>query len=70
MSISKKNDSESREHWELARKTREKIQCWPEWKREIRLTEYSVGFGSHSSCSNPPVKEKPKTKNKQTDIMC
>jgi hypothetical protein len=53
MSISKKSDSESQEYWRLAQETREKIRQWPEWKREIRLTEHSTGFGQEEPHKGP-----------------
>lgn len=52
MPITKKNDSESQEFWQAARETWEKVQQWPEWKRSIRLTEHSTGFGDCPSNDN------------------
>lgn len=41
MTISKNETDENKAFWQHSRKVRAKINKWPEWKRNIRLTDYS-----------------------------
>ncbi len=43
MSIKRRDDNGGREFWAHAKKTRLNIEkTWPEWKRNLCVTEYSV----------------------------
>jgi hypothetical protein len=35
-----KNTKENEEFWKHAEKASEKVKKWPEWKRNIKLTNY------------------------------
>jgi hypothetical protein len=37
------DDEESKKFWETAKRAREKVATWPEWKRNVRVTKYSPG---------------------------
>jgi len=49
MAITKKTNSENSSFWESTRDARVKVENWPSWKRNLRVTQYSVGFDSQSS---------------------
>jgi hypothetical protein len=51
MKIAKNNGTANRGFWKVTSEARVKVEGWPEWKRNLRVTKYSVGFES-----------KPKTK--------
>ena len=35
------DDEDSKAFWETAKKAREKVATWPEWKQNVRVTKYS-----------------------------
>ena len=35
------DDEDSKAFWETAKKAREKVATWSEWKRNVRVTKYS-----------------------------
>ena len=49
MVITKKTNSENKTFWDSTRDAREKVEQWPSWKRNLRVTQYSVGFDSKPS---------------------
>ena len=49
MAITKKTNSENSSFWESTRNARVKIEKWPSWKRNLRVTQFSVGFDSQPS---------------------
>lgn len=49
MVITKKTNSENKTFWDSTRDARVKVEKWPSWKRNLRVTQYSVGFDSKSS---------------------
>lgn len=49
MFIRKKTNSENKTFWDSTRDAREKVEQWPSWKRNLRVTQYSVGFDSKPS---------------------
>ncbi|MHA2172777.1 MAG: hypothetical protein ACXAB7_23160 [Candidatus Kariarchaeaceae archaeon] len=51
MTIRKKENSKSREFWQSTGDASLKVEKWPEWKRNLRLREYSVS-------SKPPCRPK------------
>jgi len=56
MPITKKTDGESKTFWHSTENARTKVESWPSWKRNLKVTQYSVGFDSQTS--NPaPVRD-------------
>lgn len=53
MSITKNTDNESKSFWRSAENAHDKVERWPAWKRNLKVTKYSVGFGSQSSEDAP-----------------
>ena len=49
MAITKKNDVSSREFWKSAGDASLRVEQWPEWKRNLKLTKYSLGFDCNVS---------------------
>ena len=49
MVITKKTNSENKTFWDSTRDARVKVEKWPSWKRNLRVTQYSVGFDSKPS---------------------
>ncbi|MBW2005334.1 MAG: hypothetical protein JRF31_03400 [Deltaproteobacteria bacterium] len=49
MTIKKKTNSETKTFWDSTKDAREKVEQWPSWKRNLKVTQYSVGFDSKSS---------------------
>ena len=49
MVITKKTNSENKTFWDSTRDARVKVEQWPSWKRNLRVTQYSVGFDSKPS---------------------
>ena len=58
MTITKKVNSENKAFWESAREARGKVETWPDWKRNLKVTQYSVGFDAKSSEASLPKSEK------------
>lgn len=53
MKISKNKKGEGNTFWQHTQIAREKIKEWPEWKKNIRLTEYSgTSEAGHEACGN------------------
>lgn len=53
MTIKKNEKGENKAFWQHAREVRAKINDWPEWKRNIRLTDYShQREASSETCTN------------------
>jgi hypothetical protein len=52
MAITKKTNSENKSFWESTRDARVKVEQWPSWKRNLKVTQYSVGFDSQKSESS------------------
>lgn len=48
MAITKKTSRENVGFWESTKDAREKIKNWPTWKRNLKVTQFSVGFDSKS----------------------
>ncbi len=44
MAISKRSDAGNKDFWALADRARAEMERWPEWKRNVRITKYSVGL--------------------------
>ena len=44
MTITRKNDAANKNFWRSASEARTKVDEWPEWKRNLRVTKYSIGF--------------------------
>ena len=44
MVIKKKTNSENKTFWDSTRNARVKVEQWPSWKRNLKVTQYSVGF--------------------------
>jgi hypothetical protein len=44
MEIAKNSEGESQEFWQVSAKARTKVEGWPEWKRNLRVTKFSVGL--------------------------
>jgi hypothetical protein len=44
MAISKRNDEGNKEFWALADRARAEMESWPAWKRDLRITKYSIGL--------------------------
>jgi hypothetical protein len=49
MFIKKKTNSENKTFWDSTRDTRVKVEQWPSWKRNLKVTQHSVGFDSKPS---------------------
>jgi len=49
MAIKKKTNSENKTFWDSTRDARVKVEQWPSWKRNLKVTQYSVGFDSKPS---------------------
>jgi hypothetical protein len=49
MAIKQKNDSESKSFWKSTRDARVKVESWPSWKRNLRVSQYSVGLNPQKS---------------------
>ena len=49
MFIKKKTNSENKTFWDSTRDARVKVEQWPSWKRNLKVTQYSVGFDSKPS---------------------
>ncbi len=48
MKMTKNNGAANRDFWKITSEARTKVEKWPEWKRTLRVTKYSVGFGGKS----------------------
>ena len=42
------NDTANRDFWKSISEARIKVEGWPEWKRNLRVTKYSIGFEGKS----------------------
>ena len=62
MEITKSNDSESQDFWKVTSKARTKVEGWPEWKRNLRVTKYSVGFDCRTLETHDPQANQDKDK--------
>jgi hypothetical protein len=49
MAITKRNSSETLSFWSSTKSAREKVEKWPTWKRNLKVTQFSVGFDSGTS---------------------
>ena len=49
MAITKKTSSENKSFWESTREARVKVEQWPSWKRNLKVSQFSVGFDSQKS---------------------
>ena len=49
MSITKKTSSENKSFWESTREARVRVEQWPTWKRNLKVSQFSVGFDSQKS---------------------
>ena len=49
MAITKRTNKENSSFWESTRDARVKVEKWPSWKRNLKVTQYSVGFDSQPS---------------------
>jgi hypothetical protein len=47
--VVKRDKAETTEFIRLAQEAKRKVEEWPEWKKTIRLTKYSEGFGVRAS---------------------
>ena len=48
--IVKNKDAASKEFWKFTGEARNKVETtWPEWKKNVRVTMYSVGFSAKVS---------------------
>ena len=45
----KDDNRELTDFLKLSDEARKKVEDWPEWKRTLRLTKYSEGFGARIS---------------------
>jgi hypothetical protein len=43
--VNKGNQTEIKKFLKSADEARSKIATWPDWKRNVKVTKYSVGFG-------------------------
>jgi len=43
MAITKKINSETDSFWRSTREARVKVEKWPSWKRNLRVTQFSAG---------------------------
>ena len=48
----KDGNSELKDFLKLSLEARKKVEEWPEWKRTLRLTKYSDGFGTKATDIN------------------
>ena len=48
MKMPKNNDAANRDLRKTTSEALTKVERWPEWKRTLRVTKYSVGFGGKS----------------------
>jgi len=49
MMIIKNNNAASKDFWRVTSEARTKVEnTWPEWKKNIKVTIYSVGFSTKS----------------------
>jgi hypothetical protein len=55
MQLAKSNDEESKKFWMVVSKDRAIVEQWPEWKRNLLVTKYSIGFNSKTSEEKKPV---------------
>jgi hypothetical protein len=49
MAITKKTNKENKSFWESTREARVKVEQWPSWKRNLKVSQFSVGFDSPKS---------------------
>ena len=49
MAITKKTDKDSKSFWQSVESARAKVESWPAWKRDLKVTQFSVNDGSRSS---------------------
>lgn len=49
MAITKKTNNENKSFWESTREARVKVEQWPSWKRNLKVSQFSVGFDSQKS---------------------
>lgn len=49
MAIRIRTDDENRELWEPIREAREKVEKWPSWKRNLKVSQFSTGFDAQTS---------------------
>ena len=50
--LTKRINKETISFWESTRDARIKVEKWPSWKRNLKVTQYSVGFDSQKG-KNP-----------------
>lgn len=56
--IKKNNDAASKDFWKVTNEARTKVEkTWPEWKKNVRVTIYSVGFSTKVSKSDDGSKK-------------
>ena len=48
MKVTKNNGTANKKFLEITSEARSKVEKWPEWKRAVRVTKYSVGFEGKS----------------------
>lgn len=58
MAITKKTDAKGSAFWQPAENARIKVEGWPTWKQNLKVTQCSVESGSRSPDSS---KASPKT---------
>lgn len=44
MPLKKKINSETKDFWLSVERASRKIKKWPKWKRNLKVTQYSVNF--------------------------
>jgi hypothetical protein len=49
MAITKKTNSENKSFWESTGDAHVKVEHWPSWKRNLRVSQYSVGLNPQKS---------------------
>lgn len=59
MGITRNDDADSKEFWKIIDEARTKVEKWPEWKRNFRVTKYFVADECASSRSTHNSSEEP-----------